>query len=188
MMSIRSDQLTIYDAHFPLMVTSSPLTLYLIYSSIMDVFGHSNDLMQRLGPSRKIIRYLMILLLPLWISLSMVSSMSGTAFIDSHLCRDVNVVQWFIAILLYWWNTNVHPNIPYPLSPYIVPFYPLAGAILVYFYRHFHDIKRQAQETRCNITTTFSWLRVWFLFPKATWCGISHYSRRTKLTCPGIGQ
>ena len=83
LLSIGRDQLSVFDANFALVISSSPLTIYLVTASICDLFGIRTGLYKRIKSYRLITRTLGVLVLLLWTGLSMSLSLSTRAFKDS---------------------------------------------------------------------------------------------------------
>ena len=55
-----------FGAHYPVAVTASPITVYLVYS-FRDVFRRPNILLQKLISSKAVVRYLGLILPLLWL-------------------------------------------------------------------------------------------------------------------------
>lgn len=93
--SINRQQLTIFDAHIVLSITSSPFIIQLVFSAMFDLVGHKTQLYRGLGPAARYIRWLSLLMLPIWLALSVITVRSPTAFIDSYVCRNTTAKDWF---------------------------------------------------------------------------------------------
>ena len=91
--SINRDQLSIFDAKFALLLSSSPLTVYLVIVVYCWLCGMKTGLDNHISP-----RPLIVLLgawTPFfWLVLSMVLRLSGEAFINSRLCVDSTFGSW----------------------------------------------------------------------------------------------
>ena len=98
--SIGRQQLSLFDANYALMATSSPFTMYLVFSSIRYLFGFKVSLSKRIGPHRPIIFSLGVLLLPLWLGLRLTLRLSNKAFKDSELCSDPTFKDLLFDLLL----------------------------------------------------------------------------------------
>ena len=87
-------ELSVYDAHYAVAVTASPITVYLVYSSFRDVFGHPNILFQKLMSSKAVVRYLGLLLPLLWLFVDLMTSFYTKAFNNSELCHGMTLSLW----------------------------------------------------------------------------------------------
>ena len=92
--SIGSRELSLFDAHYAVAVTASPITVYFVYSSFRDVFSHPNILFQKLMSSKVIVRYLGLLLPLLWLFVNLMTSFYTKAFSDSALCHGMTLSLW----------------------------------------------------------------------------------------------
>ena len=97
--SINTDNLTLFDAHFAVAVTASPVSFYLVYSCIRDAIGRPNTLFSKLrresGPATNIIRAFGLTLPILWLGVNLTISFSPHAFKDSHLyCKEMTFARW----------------------------------------------------------------------------------------------
>ena len=91
--SIGSGDLALFDAHYAIAVTASPITVYLVYSSFRDVFRRPNILFQKLMSSKAVVRYLGLILPLLWLFVNLMTSFYTKAF-DSALCRGMTLSLW----------------------------------------------------------------------------------------------
>ena len=83
LLSINRQQLATVDVDFALLLSSSPLTIYLVVASISDICGIHTGLYKRIKSYRFIIRILGALVLLLWIGLGIIRVVSPKAFKDS---------------------------------------------------------------------------------------------------------
>jgi len=107
--SINRDQLSTTDASFALSLSSSPLTMYLVFASTCDLFGIDTGLYKRIKSHHSIIRILGALVLVIWTGLSMILKMSTTAFKGSS-CDPGTFVDWLLDTLLYLALTIMYPG------------------------------------------------------------------------------
>ena len=101
--SIDRQQLSFFDANYALTITSSPFAMYLVFSSICDLFGFETGLFKRVETHRHIISFFGALLLPVWVGLRLTLSLSTTAFQESEICGVPNskaVLLDFILLFL----------------------------------------------------------------------------------------
>ena len=94
------------DANYATIITSPPLMVYLTISSILDLLGVKTDLYQRIGSHRRITRAFGALILPIWLSLSLVIGTSSRAFYNGEGTED-----W-----MFWWWLSL------PITLFTSPF------------------------------------------------------------------
>jgi hypothetical protein len=95
-----SSGLTLFDAHFAVYLTASPVTLYLVYSAIRNFFKIPNALFEdRLKVSKGIICLAALCLPIFWLGLHITMSFSTTAFSDSYLCKGMTFSIWIEYLL-----------------------------------------------------------------------------------------
>jgi len=94
LLSVKRKQLSLFDADFALTITSSPLTVYLVFASIADLFRFKTGLYKRVT-HRHINRTLIIGVPLIWLGLSLTLSLSNDAFIGSQLCGGSTFTDWF---------------------------------------------------------------------------------------------
>jgi len=107
--SINRGQLNVVDSHIAIIITSSPVCIYLLYSALLDLVGRPNEFFKRIATSKLTIKILSLLLLVLWFSLTLIVSFSSTAFVDSDQCKKGKFSAWLqlilasvLALLLFW--------------------------------------------------------------------------------------
>jgi hypothetical protein len=94
--SINTDNLSLFDAHFAVAVTASPVSVYLAYSAARDVFNRPNTLFQKLTSGKTLIRCLGLALPVLWLAVNLTISFSPRAFRNSpENCQKMTVIGWF---------------------------------------------------------------------------------------------
>ena len=93
LLSINRQQLSKFDAGFALLVSSSPLTVYIVVASISDLCGINTGLYKRIKSHRHIVRALGASVLLLWTGLSMTVNLSSRAFKDSS-CGVSTFPEW----------------------------------------------------------------------------------------------
>jgi len=86
LLSINRPYLSLFDANNALIITSSPLTMRLVFTSISYLFGIESNFFKRIQSHRIIICTFGILFLPLWLGVNLTISLSSWGFIDSELC------------------------------------------------------------------------------------------------------
>ena len=94
LLSIKRQQLSIFDAQFALTVSSSPLVIYLSFASACDLCRIRTRLFKRIKSYRNIIRILGALVPFLWTALSMVVNFSDKAFLDSPCRPTSSFLDW----------------------------------------------------------------------------------------------
>ena len=90
LLSINRQQLSLFDANYALIVTSSPLTIHIVFASIRELLGFKTRFFERIKHHPRAIYLFGAPLLPLWFGLELTLPLSGRAFIDSELCSDSN--------------------------------------------------------------------------------------------------
>ena len=98
--SVGRQQLSLFDANYALIITSSPFTIYLVYSSIRDLLGFETHLFKCVQSYRRIISLFGALLLPLWLGLRFTLRLSTKAFNDSELCSNSTFEDLLLDLLL----------------------------------------------------------------------------------------
>ena len=109
LLSINRDQLSTTDAFFALFISSSPLTIYLVVTSIADLCGIQTGLYKRIKSHRFIIRAFGALLLLIWTGLSMTLIMSTSAFKGSS-CTNGTFVGWLLYIGYFFLSFFTSPG------------------------------------------------------------------------------
>jgi hypothetical protein len=93
--SINTDSLSLFDAHFAVAVTASPVSVYLVYSAVRDVFNRPNTLFRKLNYWKTLIRYMGLALPVLWLGINLVISFSPRAFKNSpENCQKMTLMDW----------------------------------------------------------------------------------------------
>jgi hypothetical protein len=94
--SINTDNLSLFDAHFAVAVTGSPVSVYLAYSAVLDLFNNPNTLFRKLAHGKTLIRCLGLALPVLWFAINLTISFSPRAFRNSpENCQKMTIVGWF---------------------------------------------------------------------------------------------
>ena len=84
LLSINRQQLSLFDVDFALLISSSPLVIYLSFASVCDLRpGAHTGLFKRIKSYPHIIRLFGAFVPVFWTVLSLVESFSATAFLDS---------------------------------------------------------------------------------------------------------
>jgi len=105
--SINTKNLSLFDAHFAVAVTASPVSVYLAYSAAQDVFNRPNALFPK--PSKPtagktLIRCLGLALPALWFAINLTISFSPRAFRNSpENCQKMTFIGWleFQAVSIF---------------------------------------------------------------------------------------
>lgn len=96
--SIHSDNLSLFDAHFAAAVTASPIAIYIVASSLRYPFCKEEPLLFTKISSReaKVLICMMggIIFPCLWLSVSLVTSFSSTAFRNSSYCEGMDLPRY----------------------------------------------------------------------------------------------
>ncbi|EDR03024.1 uncharacterized protein LACBIDRAFT_307555 [Laccaria bicolor S238N-H82] len=177
--SIGSEDLSLFDAHYAVAVTASPITVYLVYSSFRDLFLGPNILFQKLMSSKAIVRYLGLMLPFLWLFVSLMTSFYTKAFRNSPLCRGMTLSLWtefqlasnFIGVLDVMGKRDLIDDIVQRGGLGTVS---LLGLWIygIYLVRHRRDIfhKYQTWQNKSQHLPTWKriFLTVWYI-PMACW-------------------
>jgi hypothetical protein len=177
--SIGSGNLSLFDAHYAVAVTASPITVYLVYSSFRDVFRRPNILFQKLTSSKTVVRYLGLLLPLLWLFVNLMTSFYTKAFSNSALCRGMTLSLWiefqiasnFVGVLDVMGRRDLINDIEERGGLGMVC---LIGMFIwaVYLVRHRYDIFYEYQTRRCELRRLPTWKRIVFTVwnvPMACW-------------------
>ena len=97
--SVNRQQLSLFDANYALMVSSSPFAIYLVFS-VRSLLGFDTSLFERVKSYPRVIRFFGALLLPLWLGLRLTLRLSTKAFKDSELCENPTFKDMFLDLLL----------------------------------------------------------------------------------------
>ena len=98
--SVNRQQLSLFDANYALVVSSSPFAIYLVLSSIRSLLGFDTNLFKRVKSYPRVIRFFGALLLPLWLGLRLTLRLSTKAFKDSELCENPTFKDMSLDLLL----------------------------------------------------------------------------------------
>ncbi|KAK7018797.1 hypothetical protein VNI00_018227 [Paramarasmius palmivorus] len=161
---VRHD-LSVSDAHFALTLTVSPLALYFVYSTFRFIRRRPNHLYARLGKSKVIVALLIAILVIWWIVFDLMIYTVSDVFKGDD-CK-ATLEGW----LMYRIITSLFSLL---FAAVFIPFLPIFW--IIYFIRHFKDIKaeyRRHMEKPRNRWGTFGWIQqAWWsckLFIVAQW-------------------
>ena len=157
--SINRQQLSTSDASFALLVSSSPLTVYLVVASICDLCGIRTGLYKRIKSYRLITRILGALVLLLWTGLSMATTISARAFKDS-LCYPGTFKYWLLSIVYFILFSLVTPGVVTVFSWVII--FPLFVCLARRWSQIRADVKL-CSEGASRFRVPWTWM-------KCTWC------------------
>ena len=168
LVSIKRQSLTLFDATFALLLTSSPLTVYLVVASICDLCGFETNLYKRIKSYRRTIRFFGAMIPFLWLGLSLTLTFSDKAFKNSGLCRGSSFTDWLLDV--FWSLIFYSPLLGgyFGLGLGIIP--ALALAFMLCLFRR----RSQAKESFRVDMEGKSKLRraLWtpWMFVKCVWC------------------
>ena len=94
LLSVNRQQLSTPDVHFALLLSSSPLAVYLVVASIGDLVGIKTSLYKQIESHHLVTCALGTMVLPLWIGLSITTWVSRQAFKDSFCMGDNSIKTW----------------------------------------------------------------------------------------------
>ena len=95
LLSVGRQQLSIFDADFALLLSSSPLVIYLSFTSVCDIRGIRTSLFERINSHPHVIRAFGAFVPFLWATLSTIESFSNKAFLDSQCNPTSTFPGWF---------------------------------------------------------------------------------------------
>ena len=93
LISINRKQLSLFDARFALLLSSPPLTVYLVVAVYCSLCGMETELCKRIR-ARPLVIFLGAWAPFLWLLLSMLLRLSSQAFTDSTLCANSMPETW----------------------------------------------------------------------------------------------
>ena len=111
LLSVNRQELSTPDVHFALLLSSSPLAVYLVVASIGDLVGIKTSLYKQIESHRLIICALGAMVLPLWIGLSITTWVSRKAFKDSFCMGDNSITSWLSNLMAPLFGFAVCPGI-----------------------------------------------------------------------------
>ena len=161
--SINRQELSLFDAEFALIVTSSPLTLYLVAASCFSLFGTKTGLYKRINSHRIITSAIGALVFPLWVALSLVLTLSDHAFKDSYLCKGSTFTDWILDLP---WSlfTSVAPGIAStpPLASFGAP-------LALLLFRRRSQVMAEVRHCLAGNLTPWEWICMPWVLMKSAW-------------------
>jgi len=163
--SVNREQMTYFDTYNVLLLSSSPLTAYVVFASVADLFGVRTGLYKRINCHRRIARALGAMILPLWIGLSLTYYLSDTAFgygVDG--CGGFTFVNWLLhlARLIYF---TFFPGV-FPLLPFI----STTLLILYVLFKNRVELIKRARSYWDGASNPWARFLVPWKLAKYTWC------------------
>ena len=166
--SIKRRSLSLFDATFALLLTSSPLTVYLVVASICDLCGFETHLYKRVKFYRRTIRFFGAMIPFLWLGLSLTLTFSDKAFQNSELCRGSSFTDWLLDV---FWSLLIYSPI---LGGYLYLGFGIIPALVLAFMLCLFRRRSQAKESFRADMEGKSKLRraLWtpWTFAKCAWC------------------
>ena len=96
-----SQNLSLWDAHTAVATSLSPMTVYVAACCILHRCGVETSLFRKISsPGEVIILWLGLAIVPLWLSVSLVTSFSSTAFRNSNLCANMTIPRYLGFMVL----------------------------------------------------------------------------------------
>jgi len=94
--SVGRTKLSLFEAHFAVAVSASPISAYVVYQAFYDACQHPR-LFLHLSKDTAVgfARWLALILPFIWLAVNTIVSFSPTAFKNSHLCNGMTVPRWF---------------------------------------------------------------------------------------------
>ena len=165
LLSINTQTLSLYDASFALLLTSSPLTVYLAVASICDFFGFETSLYKRTKSHRSTIRILGALIPFLWLGLSLTLTFSDKAFVGSEYCRGVSFKDWLSDL---FWSLWLSPLGYFDLGLGILPAFIVAFGLCLF--RRRSQVMKDLRADGEGRSKLWGRSRVPWTFVKSAWC------------------
>lgn len=165
--STNHQELSLFDAEFALIVTSSPLTLYLVLASCFSLFGTKTGLYKRINSYRFITSAVGALVFPLWVALSIVLILSDHAFKDSYLCKGSTFVDWILDIPRSLFG-SVAPGIAN--TPSLASF---GAPLALLLFRRRSQIMAEVRRFLAGKLKSWERICVPWVFMKSAWCTLS---------------
>jgi len=159
-------QMCATDANYATIVTSPPLMVYLMISSILDLFGVKTDFYQRIRPHPRITRAFGALILPIWFSLSLIIGKSRRAFYNG--IENKGCTFW-------WWLRFPMMLLTSPLGSIclVFPLFPV-----LFLYRRWSQVMADFRAYReKSYELRWKWCRLWWFVKCA--CAFTWYAHGT---------
>ena len=161
LLSINNQQLSTSDAYFAILLSSSPLMIYLVVTSIGDLCGIHTGLYKRIKSYRLITCALGALVPLLWTGLNMTLIVSTSAFKDSH-CDTHTFTDWlkYIAgLIIYFLKSLGGPMVGIGWALVIPWFVSLA--------RRWHQLRAEVKlysEGASRLRVLWTWMKcAWYV-------------------------
>jgi hypothetical protein len=165
LLSINTQTLSLFDANFALLLTSSPLTTYLVVVSICGLFGFETSLHKRTKSHRRTIRILGALIPFLWLGLSLTLTFSDKAFVGSEYCCGVSFKDWLSDL---FWSLWLSPLGYFDLGLGILPAFTVAFGLCLF--RRRSQVMKDLRADREGKSRLWGRLRIPWTFVKSVWC------------------
>ena len=197
--SINTNNLSLFDAHFAVAVTASPVSVYLAYSAARDVFNRPNTLFRKLTSGKTLIRCLGLALPVLWLAINLTISFSPRAFRNSpENCQKMTFIEWFefqamsnfIGVLDVMGRRDLWNDLEGRGGLGAISL-TLMWIWAVYLVRHRYDIlneirRRQERQVIHNFFRR-KLLVIWSVVSASWWAPISLHFKRSPLTDLSLG-
>jgi hypothetical protein len=171
LLSINRQALYLFDASYALLLTSSPLTIYLVVASICDICGFETNLYKRIKSHRRTIRILGILVPILWLGLSLTLRFSDRAFVDSKSCRGSSFKDWLLDFVRsYLLTSSITPGGGQPALVVYVAVPILAATFYLCMFRRLSQAAKDFRARRKGISNLWGRLCMPWTFMKCVWC------------------
>ena len=167
LLSINTQTLSLFDARFALLLTSSPLTIYLVAASICYLFGFETNLYKRIKSYRRIIAILGALIPLLWLGLSLTLTFSDKAFKGSELCSNSHFKDWLLnAFWSFVFDSPFQSN--FGVGYFVLPAFVLAFGLCLF--RRRSQVMKDLRADREGRSKLWGRLRIPWAFMKCAWC------------------
>ena len=163
LLSVNRQQLSGFDAYFALILSSSPLTTYVVVASISNLYGIHTGLYKRIKSYRITICILGALVPLLWAGISMVVYLSPTAFKDSQ-CETTSFADWAQNAALSITFSFTYPGGVGHLTPWFI--WVLVTPWLICLARRWSQLRADVK----FYSEGASRLCVFWIWMKCAWC------------------
>ena len=170
LLSINRHQLSLFDANFALIISSSPLTVYLVAASTCNLLGIKTGLYKRIKSHRLATSVVGAFVLVLWFTLDSILTLSDRAFIGSESCKGKTFGYWLAQFITFLVYSVTAPG--YFLLA--IPFLSVPPVFIIVCSRWVHREVREGMSRLGRQRGAMGSLRSVAVFVKCAWCvGIS---------------
>jgi hypothetical protein len=168
LLSINTQTLSLFDASFALILTSSPLMIYLVVASICGFFGFETNLYKRIKSYRRTTRILGALVPFLWLGLNLILAFSDKAFVGSEHCRGVSFKDWLLGVVGSLLASSAITSGYFGVGFGVLPAFVLSFGLCLF--RRRSQVMKDFRADREGRSKLWGRLRIPWTFVKCAWC------------------